>query len=386
LGKSLAEYGTGDNNQQSQRGSAGRQSNISVVPFGQEGFADWKAEKTSANYFAALDNNNLALGEDPSFGLDKPIAESDGTMPSLPKISLSGINIATDTALQTGWGNFSAHVIGTANDGRLLYETINAGETQGARMTQAQKDIYDLEEYRAAVARGDISTAAPIASGASVARPLSDTEAFFTFNPIGRFASGWAKEAYAIVHSPVDLVQGGAHLVQDAWGLSKEAMFGPERGVIGDLRSYQPKNSIVSSVLYRGGLATAGDVIFNTVKGIPGVSTMDALYRRGWEGVGASVPNMALAFAGGAISSTAANVRRLDAMEGAGRLGGQLYGEEKLAKLGAYLERRGIALQVGDEYLTPGYAGGFSAGERALVPRDNPTNYEVRHELTLPAV
>lgn len=382
LGNSLAEGISGQSSQQPQAVNAGSQSGNSNVAFGREGFGTWKAQETVTNYFEAFDQANLALGEGPPFDLDIPVPVSGGGLPSIPKVNLPGFNVMGDSLLQTGWGNFTGKFAGIGEDGRPTYAYGVVGETTGVRMTQAQKDAYDLAEYRAAVARGDVSTAAPMAPGASVARALSDAEAFFTFNPLGRFASGWAKGAYAIVHSPVDLVQGGAHLVQDAWGLSKEAMFGPERGVMGDLRPYQPKNSIVSSVLYRGGLATAGDVISDTVIGIPGVSTIDALYRRDWEGVGASVPNTALALAGGAVSSTALNVRRLDAMEGAGRLGGQLYGEEKLAKLGAYLERRGIALQVGDEYLPPGYAGGFSAGERALVLRDNPTNYEVWHELT----
>ncbi|CAN7457579.1 hypothetical protein LJR232_002921 [Aquipseudomonas alcaligenes] len=72
----------------------------------------------------------------------------------------------------------------------------------------------------------------------------------------------------------------------------------------------------------------------------------------------------------------------LDAMESVGRLGGKLYGSEKLAQLAAYLERRGISLKVGDEHLPPGYAGGFNAVDRALLLRSDPTNYEVWHELT----
>ncbi|MBR7784082.1 zincin-like metallopeptidase toxin domain-containing protein [Undibacterium luofuense] len=69
-------------------------------------------------------------------------------------------------------------------------------------------------------------------------------------------------------------------------------------------------------------------------------------------------------------------------MEETGRLGGKLYGTEKLTSLGSYLEKCGISLKVGDEYLPPGYAGGFSAGEKSLVLRSEPTNYEVWHELT----
>ena len=75
-------------------------------------------------------------------------------------------------------------------------------------------------------------------------------------------------------------------------------------------------------------------------------------------------------------------IAALDFMEGSGRLNGQLYSPEKLTRLGSYLERRGISLRVGDEFLPAGYAGGFSAGEKSLVLRSNPTSYEVAHELT----
>lgn len=54
----------------------------------------------------------------------------------------------------------------------------------------------------------------------------------------------------------------------------------------------------------------------------------------------------------------------LDFIEGETRLGGQTYGAEKLAKLGVYLERRGIDLKIGDEFLPPRKAGGFSAPEK----------------------
>jgi hypothetical protein len=72
----------------------------------------------------------------------------------------------------------------------------------------------------------------------------------------------------------------------------------------------------------------------------------------------------------------------VDFMEGTGRLDGQLYPAKKLEQLGSYLERRGITLKVGDEFLPPLKAGGFSASEKALILRDNPTSYEVAHELT----
>jgi hypothetical protein len=65
-----------------------------------------------------------------------------------------------------------------------------------------------------------------------------------------------------------------------------------------------------------------------------------------------------------------------------GRLGGELYDAGKLAQLEGYLGRRGITLNVGDEFLPAGRAGGFNAGERTLSLRSNPTQYEVWHELS----
>lgn len=80
----------------------------------------------------------------------------------------------------------------------------------------------------------------------------------------------------------------------------------------------------------------------------------------------------------------------LDAMEEApdlpesarlGRLGGDLYGSEKLKQLEGYLARRGIELKVGDEFMPPRKAGGFDGVQRQLILRSHPTRYEVSHEL-----
>ena len=68
----------------------------------------------------------------------------------------------------------------------------------------------------------------------------------------------------------------------------------------------------------------------------------------------------------------------------AGRLGGELYDSSRLGKLGSYLERRGVTLKVGDEFLPPGKGGGFLAkadGSAELLLRSDPTKYEVWHEL-----
>jgi RHS repeat-associated protein len=66
----------------------------------------------------------------------------------------------------------------------------------------------------------------------------------------------------------------------------------------------------------------------------------------------------------------------------AGRLGGQVYDPAKLCQLEGYLARRNITLQVGDEFLPSGYAGGFDAVTGRLALRSNPTEYEVWHEVS----
>ena len=70
-----------------------------------------------------------------------------------------------------------------------------------------------------------------------------------------------------------------------------------------------------------------------------------------------------------------------DYIDDVGRLGGQIYSPEKLAQLEQYLARRGVTLKVGDEFLKQGKAGGFARDGSELILRNNPTQYEVWHEL-----
>jgi RHS repeat-associated protein len=77
----------------------------------------------------------------------------------------------------------------------------------------------------------------------------------------------------------------------------------------------------------------------------------------------------------------------VDFLEQTGRLGGILYGERRLAKLKNYLDRQGVDLFVGDEYVPRNKGGAFRVpldpGQRpAMILRSNPTQYEVWHELS----
>ncbi|MFD2088467.1 zincin-like metallopeptidase toxin domain-containing protein [Brevibacillus brevis] len=73
---------------------------------------------------------------------------------------------------------------------------------------------------------------------------------------------------------------------------------------------------------------------------------------------------------------------KIDYVEETGRLGGTLYNDKDLRLLGNYLEKRGVTLKVGDEFLPPGKGGGFNYNTDELVLRSNPTQYEVWHELS----
>jgi RHS repeat-associated protein len=63
---------------------------------------------------------------------------------------------------------------------------------------------------------------------------------------------------------------------------------------------------------------------------------------------------------------------------------GKMYGERRLEVLRKHLESRGVRLDVGDEFLLPGQAGGFAvhpSGSARMVLPSNPTEYVVLHEL-----
>ncbi len=66
---------------------------------------------------------------------------------------------------------------------------------------------------------------------------------------------------------------------------------------------------------------------------------------------------------------------------GATRLGGELFPASRLPVLERHLARRGVTLQVGDELLPFGKAAGFDAKAGRMVFMNNPTRYEVQHEL-----
>ncbi|WP_211841963.1 hypothetical protein, partial [Massilia eburnea] len=75
---------------------------------------------------------------------------------------------------------------------------------------------------------------------------------------------------------------GGINIAKDAYGFANQSLFGPEMGLMGDVRPYEPQNGIVRSVMTKGGLATAGDIAGGMVTNAPGVGTIGGLYYRKW--------------------------------------------------------------------------------------------------------
>jgi hypothetical protein len=64
-----------------------------------------------------------------------------------------------------------------------------------------------------------------------------------------------------------------------------------------------------------------------------------------------------------------------------GWLGGKPYSADKLRQLEGYLQRRGVTLKVGDEFVPPGAAGAFARDGSELLLPSNPTKYVVWHEM-----
>ena len=74
-------------------------------------------------------------------------------------------------------------------------------------------------------------------------------------------------------------------------------------------------------------------------------------------------------------------VRGMDFMSKVGSRGGKIYDPQKLEQLKGYFERRGITLEVGDQFVPVGKSGGFDGTHRKMVLRSEPTEYEVWHEV-----
>lgn len=195
-------------------------------------------------------------------------------------------------SLDTGWGAFSTQFTFKDQRGAQVDYLGVIGNSVGRRMTAGQARAYDLDQYYSAMRNGDLPTVQSNSPG--IARNIGAIEGFFTFNSVGRFLKGYGEGAYNLVSAPFI---GTANLVKDGYGFAKQRIFGPEVGVMGDTRPYDPQSGLVRSFMTKGGLATAGDILHGAVMSTP-IGTLNALYHGNPEDIGASLPGT-LTFAAG---------------------------------------------------------------------------------------
>jgi len=167
------------------------------------------------------------------------------------------------------------------------------------------KDIRLSFGYQSRMSRA-LSDLAPSGAGASpyafsgaVMKPVSGWDSFVTSNPVGRAWRGYSEATWSIIRSPVTAAEGLWNLGQDAYGYSREALFGPSLGVLGDVRYYEPQSALARSIERDGIAGTVGNVIVGGVRSLPGVAQVDALYRGDAYALGSSLPSTGLAVAGG---------------------------------------------------------------------------------------
>lgn len=196
-------------------------------------------------------------------------------------------------------------------------------------------------------------------------RGMSDVEGFFTFDSLGRGLNGYANAAKELLLSPLSLASGVGNLASDAWGYSKDALYGPERDAFGYENPYQAENSLVQSIQTRGVLGTIGGLTIGVMKSLPLISTIDGLSRGDAYMVGGSLPNLAMAAFGVANSaeagSLAARMERIAARtpeEIADRARvaalinkARAQGDPGVPQLISQLERNGITVKDTNHYM-----------------------------------
>jgi len=137
---------------------------------------------------------------------------------------------------------------------------------------------------------GDVSFAA--AGGYSEIRGMSAGEGFFTFNPLGRFMSGWGHAATEILKSPYTLAKETLFTVGDVVG---NATYSAGNWLMGGNQSYQNDSALFRSVETNGVLGTVGLVTKGAVLSLPGIAQVNALNRGDWYALGESGPSTYLA-------------------------------------------------------------------------------------------
>lgn len=163
---------------------------------------------------------------------------------------------------------------------------IRQGFAHQSRLSRALSDQAGAPSF---------SSAGSLASPGQ-ARVVSAAEGFFVSNAVGRLASGWGSAAADIVKSPYTLAKEVVFTVGDAVG---NATYGALNFAFDGNQIYQNDSALLRSVDANGVLGTLGNAITGTVKSLPGIAQIDAIYRRDAYALGASVPVTGLAAMGG---------------------------------------------------------------------------------------
>ena len=91
---------------------------------------------------------------------------------------------------------------------------------------------------------------------------------------------------------------GIGNLLQDAYGYSKEAIFWPDKSLLGNDVPYEAKSGLIRSFQERSLLGTSGALARAMVLSLPGIAQIDAINRRDAYGFGASLPSSFMALDG----------------------------------------------------------------------------------------
>lgn len=137
-------------------------------------------------------------------------------------------------------------------------------------------------------------------------RALSATQGFFIFNPVGRFLFGWGESAAGITSSMYTVPK---QTVLTAGDAVANATYGALNLIFSGDHSYSNRSAVFRSIDSSGALGTVGIGVTSTVRSLPGVSQIEAIYRRDMSALGGSIPGTAVALSGARLHTDWSQVR-----------------------------------------------------------------------------
>lgn len=218
-------------------------------------------------------------------------------------LGLSSSEQAAERAFQRG--NADLYAKGIVPGGGDIENEIppywkNAGQTNSRR-------IVDLGELPTVVVTPsnslDISLVETPHGAMGSIRALSDAEAYFSMDSVGRGFRGVADGVYNLGAGLLTSAQESFRAAGDSIGYSTTAI---GNAITGSEVDYEPGSTLFRSIEKDGMLSTAGRFVTGAVKGI--FAPVDALYRQDSYALGASLPGLVLS-AGGlrGVSAAGAN-------------------------------------------------------------------------------